>query len=146
MRTFKWLLTHYKAFQSFIFSLLLIYIFTHSFKVFLEIILNLSLLMLIQGHFLHLFSDRIEGRGHGKERKRREKHVHQLVAMRNFQVVSSDISFPLLVPLVLFPGTGIDRGVSMSKCGINPQNIINKNFFMIFIKRTSYFTLTIKVL
>lgn len=55
-----------------------------------------------------------------REKEERNMNVHRLVAMRNFQVVSSDISFSLLVPWVLFPGTGIDRRVSMNKCGVNP--------------------------
>lgn len=61
-----------------------------------------------------------EGDKGKREREEGNIDVHQLVAMRNFQVVSSDISFSLLMPLVLFPGTGIDRRVSMNKCGVNP--------------------------
>lgn len=52
MSAFKWLLTHYKAFQSFIFPLLFIYIFTLFFQSipgdhFKFVVVN------IQGHFLH---------------------------------------------------------------------------------------------
>lgn len=41
MSTFKQLLTHYKAFQSPTFLLLFLYFSTHSFKVFLKMILNI---------------------------------------------------------------------------------------------------------